>query len=78
MVKTFQLKVLKSDLSRYLMLFIVSACIGPMNDTYLYSSIALHFIVCNVVAFTMHHSVMRASALLVPAITVRVYISYAV
>ena len=50
-------------------LLIVSACIGPMN-TDLCNNIASHFTGCNTVAFIMHHSAMRASALFVAAIAV--------
>ena len=53
-----------------LMTLIVSACIGPINAD-LYNNIASHFTGCNtIVAFIMHHSAMRASALFVAAIAV--------
>ena len=50
-------------------LLVVSACIGPMN-TDLYNNIASHFTGCNTIAFILHHSAMRASALFVAAIAV--------
>ena len=50
-------------------LLIVSAYIGPMN-TDLCNNIASHFTGCNTIAFIMHHSAMRASALFVTAIAV--------
>ena len=47
-----------------------SQCLfGPMNAD-LCNNIASHFIGCNTTAFIMHHSAMRASALLVAAIAV--------
>ena len=50
-------------------LLIVRACIGPMN-TDLCNNIASHFTRHNTIAFIMHHSTMRESALFVAAIVV--------